>query len=329
MVNRDSSSERAIFLGQRGKFRYLDKMATSSGEELSKTHLPPAQASGIHTLLKAEVQSDLCHILVGSRTGRAKRAQWKGDWQGPSRGNTKGAGRYFQTVSCPTAWHSMSHSWSSEVNTALVLLPQQHHHGPAPAQGASREVCRHCTWQQSEERCGWRGHSLLLHQTSPPAMGTHNKKHLGEGGGACAVPRFDIQALSQPVVSNELFMYCTMRPCLWTPHATETQPNKQGTLEAMTAQPNSLNNRKMTKIVSPLAGCTCYLLPGQKVTFKVICCKCVPDPRGPALWITLSWIWEHPPVPVDDRVKLRFAVLSIRTLLQHEPHKHVWFSWFW
>lgn len=94
-----------------------------------------------------------------------------------------------------------------------------------------REVCRHCTWQQSRERCGWHGHSLLLHQTSPPATKPHNKKHLGAGGGAWAIPKFDIQALSQPLVSNELFMCCTMRPCVWTPHATETQPNKQATLE--------------------------------------------------------------------------------------------------
>lgn len=27
--------------------------------------------------------------------------------------------------------------------------------------------------------------------------------------------------------------------------------------------------------------------------FRVICCKLVPDPRGPALWITLSWMWEY------------------------------------
>jgi len=88
LVNRDSFSERAMALSQRGKFRYLDRMATSS-----RTMVQNSAKSNYHQLRhqlfthspQTRVQSDLRHMLVGSRTGRAKRAQWKGDWQSTSR----------------------------------------------------------------------------------------------------------------------------------------------------------------------------------------------------------------------------------------------------
>jgi len=78
LVNRDSFSERAMALSQRGKFRYLDRMATSS-----RTMVQNSAKSNYHQLRhqlfthspQTRVQSDLRHMLVGSRTGRAKRAQ--------------------------------------------------------------------------------------------------------------------------------------------------------------------------------------------------------------------------------------------------------------